>query len=107
MLQAGHLNSKRFQALIIALMVFFAVLFSAFFLALEATHTHAHGQEHKNCPICVCIQQCENLIQHVHDGCILQIAMVLPLLFLLCGALRPVVFEAAQSLVTQKVRLNN
>ncbi|ETP73650.1 hypothetical protein UYO_0287 [Lachnospiraceae bacterium JC7] len=96
-------GSKRIAAGIMGLMMLFVVLFSASFVALESVHD-CTGEE---CPICACINQCENTLRQVGGGMDLQPDPVLPV-FLTLIAVFPVVDSlTAETLVSRKIRLNN
>ncbi len=93
----------RITAGIMGLMMLFIVLFSAFYVAAEAGHD-CSGEE---CPICSCIQYCENTLCGIGGGTTAQISFIIPVLFILLIA---GIFTAAvpqESLVSRKVRLNN
>lgn len=52
-------KSKRIISGSIAFLMLAVMLFSAFYITAEAEHD-CSGHD---CPICVCIQQCENMLQ--------------------------------------------
>ncbi len=54
----GNLRIRKIAAGIIVVMMLFAVLFSTFFIALEADHDCC-GED---CPICAFIAVCENIL---------------------------------------------
>ena len=58
MRRSSFLKSIRLIAAILCGMVVFAVLFSAVFIAMEADHD-CSGE---NCPVCACLQLCEQFL---------------------------------------------
>ena len=66
----GH---KRIAAGIMGILMLFIVLFSAFYIAAEADHD-CTGED---CPICACIQQCENTLHQIGDGIASQAAVII------------------------------
>ena len=84
-------------------MMFVTVMFSAFFISAEANH-HCYGED---CPICVTIQLCENMLRTLGDGTVRQLSALIPLIFVLLVAAITVSELSKDTLVSQKVRLNN
>jgi len=85
------------------MLILCVMLFSTLFIAAEADHD-CKGED---CPICACIQQCENSIRQIGNGSALQMAIVAPFVFIIVSAFF-VVFDLPQeTLVLRKVRLNN
>lgn len=93
----------RIAAGIIGMMMLVIVMFSAFFIAAEKGH-HCCGED---CPVCVTIQLCENMLRTLGDGTIRQFSALVPVLFLLLVAAIYVSEVSEDTLVSQKVRLNN
>ena len=54
-------SHKKIVAGIAAFAVLFIVLFSSFYICAEADH-HCSGED---CPVCACIQICENVIRQM------------------------------------------
>ncbi len=84
-------------------LLLFIVVFSSFFIAVEAVH-ECTGEE---CPICESIERCESALRKICTGIVSLISIVLPaILFIL-----PVVIFAYRILqktpVSFKVRLND
>ena len=96
-------NVKRIAAGIMGLMMFIAVLFSAFYIAAEADHDCC-GED---CPICACIQQCENTLRGIGDGTAEQLSAVIPVMLIFLVAALPIAVLSQETLVSRKVRLNN
>ncbi|MCR5468116.1 MAG: hypothetical protein K6F37_04070 [Lachnospiraceae bacterium] len=101
----SNLFSDKKTRIISGIMVFVMLiflLFASFFVAIEAHHDCV-GED---CPICTCIEQCESIMQSAHDGLHAQVSVlpvvIFTLLFFLSGCAL-----TADSLVSQKVRLNN
>ncbi len=94
---------KRITAGILVMFIFFTMLFSAFCIAAEADHD-CTGED---CPICACIQQCENTLHQIGDGIALQAAVIIPVIFIfLCISLFTLGLPR-ETPVSGKVRLNN
>ena len=64
------------------LMLLVFVLFSAFCIAAEADHDCC-GED---CPICACIQMCENTLRGNKSGTAVQVSVLIPVLFALLPA---------------------
>ncbi|MCR4904280.1 MAG: hypothetical protein K6A23_15585 [Butyrivibrio sp.] len=97
-------NEKRkFAAAVMAVFMLVVVLFSAFFVAIEMGHD-CSGED---CPICHCIQQCENTLHHIAGGMVLQAEVILPVIFfiLTVSFLTDELYQ--QTLISQKVRMND
>lgn len=96
----GH---KRIAAGIMGILMLFIMLFSAFYIAAEADHD-CTGED---CPICACIQQCENTLHQIGDGITSQAAVIIPFVFLLVSIFLFASLFPQETLVSRKVRLNN
>lgn len=96
-------KSQRNVAILLGIVILLALLLSAFCIVAEIDHD-CTGE---NCPICACIQQCENNIRQMGDGTVAMIAAVLLIAFFLLPSLLIVTNLSQATLVTQKVRLNN
>lgn len=103
MCKAGISKSRRIIGGFLAVLTLSVLLFCALYIASEADHD-CTGE---NCPICTCIQQCENTLQKIGNGIAAGILAALParhILFLLF----PLTFVLSQETpVSRKVRLNN
>ncbi len=93
----------RITACIMGLMMLVIMLFSAFYIAAEADH-ECSGED---CPICACIQQCENTLRSIGDGISVSSSVIIPFLFVLLGAVLFVIAVSSDTLISRKVRLNN
>lgn len=96
-------NKRRIMAGIIGIMMLFVVMLSAFYIALES----GHHCEDEDCPICICIQQCENTLHQLGGVAIIQIAIIIPVVLNLVLAIRYYARLKQDTLVSQKIRLNN
>ncbi len=96
-------KAKRIAAGIMGIMMLVIVLFSAFYIAAEANHD-CTGED---CPICACIQQCENILRRVSEGTASELSAVIPVFFILFFAACFVAALPQETLITRKVRLNN
>ncbi len=97
------LKSKKVAAGIIAFMMLVVILFSVFFIAAEARHD-CSGE---NCPICACIQQCENTLNQLGDGIVCQADVIIPAIILFAAIFFSARTFCQDTLITRKVRLNN
>lgn len=100
MRDSGISNTRRIAAGIVGVMMLVVVLLSASYIAAEADHD-CTGDD---CPICVCIQQCENILNQV-GGVATQVSIVAPVVFLLLFMLFSVYSISQETLVSKKVRL--
>jgi len=88
---------------IIGIMMFFVILVSACYIAAEACHVCCED----DCPICACIQICENMLQKTGYGIVFSAQVVLAVVFL-CLFTRVFVSDTLRETpVSKKVRLNN
>ncbi|MCR5502783.1 MAG: hypothetical protein K6F53_07225 [Lachnospiraceae bacterium] len=94
---------KRSVAGILGMLLLLVVVFSAFYIASE---TH-HDCEGDDCPICACIQQCENTLGQIACGTALLTALLLPIVLALFPAFRFARVFPQETLVSIKVRLND
>lgn len=95
-------DHKRAFAVILVVMVFSAVLFSAFYMASEAEHRCTENA----CPICEYMEVCEHFLQQMgSDGVVVLSAVTAVVLLLLICMLTHPVFSLS-TLVSAKVRLD-
>ena len=89
---------------IIAMMMLLYIVFSTFFISLEANHKCA---DEENCPICVCMQICQNTLHQISDFTALAVFVFVPVL--LCVGASFVISDnlVKETPVTNKIRLNN
>ncbi len=98
-----RLQSNRFVAGIMAVMMLVVVLFSVTFIVVEIHHDCC-GED---CPVCACISQCESILQQFGYGMTLQAAVIsLAVILVLCNFLSFFI-RAQDSPVSRKVRMNN
>ena len=98
-----RINSNRIIAAIMGFMMLVVVLVSASYVAVEAVHD-CTGEE---CPICACINQCENTLRQVGGGVELQFDSVFSVFFILIMAVSGSAILTAETPVSRKIRLNN
>ena len=103
MLISGTPKHKRTVAGVLGLLLLLAMLFSAFFITAETDHDCA-GED---CPICACLQQCENTLHRIDDGNALLTAIVIPVIITLISAFLNTPEFSQETLFSRKVRLNN
>ncbi len=96
-------RAKKITAGILAVMLLFLMLFSAFYLAAEADHD-CTGED---CPICACIRQCGNTLRLMSDGAAAPVIPALLAGFFLLPVLFPAIWFSRQTPISQKVRLNS
>ncbi len=94
---------KRMPAIIMGILLSAIVLFSAFYIAAEAEHD-CSGED---CPICVCIQQCERTLQQIAAGITELAATLIPAILLAITVPLTVWVSVQGTLVSRKVRLND
>ena len=88
---------------IMAVMMLIVVLFSSFYIAAHADH-ECTGED---CPICACIQQCENNIRGIGSGVATISAVIIPVFITLLIICYGVLSLRWDTPVSTKVRLNN
>ncbi len=95
-------DRKKIIAGIAATLMLVIVVLSSFYIARHLNH---HCEDH-HCPICICIQHCENSLQQMGFGLVVMTAMIIPIAY---RASIPLFYrEIIQNTpVSQKVRLNN
>ena len=96
-------TANKIAAGIMGIMMLVIVLLSSFYSAAEAD-PDCTGED---CPICACIQQCENTLRGIGDGSATQSSAVIPVLLILFISALFVAEFSQETLVSQKVRLNN
>ena len=88
---------------IMAVMMLIVVLFSSFYIASHADH-ECTGED---CPICACIQQCENNIRGIGSGVATISAVIIPVFIAFQFISYGVSLFRLSTPVSAKVRLNN
>ena len=99
----GFDNFKRYAAGIFALMLLVVMLFSSFYIAVEAHHDCV-GEK---CEVCLAIRQCEKLLHEISDGLIVLLAIILPLTVLSDHIIFKAPVLSKSTPVSVKVRLND
>ena len=101
----GLKDSKiKIAAGIIAIMMLLYIVFSTFFISLEANHKCA---DEENCPICVCVQICQNTLHQISDFTALAVFAFVPIIFLVGVSFTVSLNLIKETPVTNKIRLNN
>ncbi len=98
-----RVNSNKIIAAIMGVMMLVVVLVSASYVAVES----GHDCTGEGCPICACINQCENTLRQVGGGVDFQADTVLPVVFILIMAVSGSAILTAETPVSRKIRLNN
>ena len=96
-------GKKRIAAGILGFLMLFAVLFSVFYVSLEADH-ECCGED---CQICVTIRQCEDILRQTGSGVTVRAAVALVFILLLIKSFSIASNVPVETLVTDKVRMNN
>ncbi|MCR5586609.1 MAG: hypothetical protein K6F77_03665 [Lachnospiraceae bacterium] len=99
-------KSSKFKLAIASIMsiaILAFVLFSAFFIA-EEIHHDCCGED---CPICACLEQCENTLTQICDGLVAQFAVIIPVVSLLLAIIILDCQNSSETLVSKKVRLDD
>ncbi|MBR4204500.1 MAG: hypothetical protein IKQ92_03390 [Clostridia bacterium] len=101
----GRGNIGRFWAFAAAMTLLAVVLFSAFFLAVEANHD-CTGED---CPICACVLLCEKTLRSggLDGEYSARSAAIVPPLVLLFAVLSVGALFSRETPVSGKMRLNN
>ncbi len=103
MCNSSKSKALRIAAVTMGLMMLILVLFSAFYIAAEAEHECCD----EGCPICACIQQCENTLHGIGDGTAAGLAVIAPIILILLTAAFTITAVSRDTLISRKVRLNN
>lgn len=100
--QDMNADRKRFAGIMGILMLFF-ILFSSVYMIAEADH-ECTGD---HCPVCVCIEQCENMLYQIGTGVITVIEVIIPVLYTAFYAVLISHVFTGETLISEKVRMNN
>lgn len=97
------IGSKRIAARLTVVLLLVVLLFSVFFIAVEADHDCTH----EDCTICACLRCCEFVLRRLIGGS--SAAAFVPVLgaALIISALFPVSVRIQDTPVSAKIRLNN
>ena len=93
----------RIAAGVLIVLVLFVMLFSVFYIAVEAGHD-CSGED---CEICLCLHHCESLLRQLRFGAVLCVALLAAAPVIIGAALCCVRFAVSDSPVARKVRLNH
>ena len=99
----SYSRSRRIAAGLIGFLMLFAILFFSFYIAAESHHDCC-GED---CEICACMEQCGNALHEVRDTGVAQTAAAAFALLLLFQSLIKTTEIQKETLVSQKIRLNN
>ena len=96
-------KQKRIAAGIIGILMIIVMLFSAFYISTETGHD-CIGED---CPICACVQQCENVLHKIGGGLAFIISVIAPIICVVICAFLFVSDIQKQTLISRKIRMNN
>ena len=96
-------HTRRCAAGVMGFMMLLIVLFSAFYITVETDHD-CSGED---CPICICVERCDEMLHQVASGAVALAAVVVPVICILHSAILLIHAFSQGTLVSQKVRLNN
>ncbi len=99
----AHGKMKKSMAGIMALMMLVVMLLSCTFVA---AHTHHECSGH-DCPVCACIHRCESMMRGFDDNTAGSANLFIPFLFVFTVIFAQVNPVADNTLISDKVRLNN
>ena len=97
------MKSRRILSLILAVLVLAILMFSALYIAVESDHDCA-GHD---CPVCLCIRQCEAIISMFSIGQVKTVRALLSVIFFIAILHFTLSFCVKATPVSRKVRLNN
>lgn len=99
----GFHTRERFTAVFLSVLLLVTVVLATFYIAEESDH-HCSGDD---CPICLCLHQCENIVQTLYGGDTPSPAAGAAAVFFAVLSLIFSYFAAADTLIVRKVRMNN
>lgn len=94
---------RRITAMLVSAMMLAAILCSAVYIATETGHD-CSGED---CPICACLQICDNILNRIGGGTALQEPGALQAVRFVLLVPLPVCYAIRDTLILQKVRMNN
>ncbi len=94
---------KKAAAGLLSALLLFVLLFSAFYIAEE----HDHDCSGEDCPVCACILQCENTLHQMGSGVAVRTAVVTAIILILSVFVFSLPVSVQETLVSQKIRLND
>ncbi len=98
-----YLNGRKITACIMAFMMLLFMLSSFFFISSHVHH-NCHGED---CPVCACIQMCENSIRGCGSEAAAVASVIIPILAFILTISAGVNSFTPDTLVSRKVRLDN
>ena len=96
-------KSKRIAAGVIGMLMIIVMLFSAFYISSETGHDCV-GED---CPICACVQQCENVLHKIGGGLAFIISAIVPVICAVICAFLFVSDIQKNTLISRKIRMND
>ena len=96
-------KERRITTVLIVSVLLCMLLFSSFYIVKERCHDCA-GED---CPICMVIEQCENSLKTLTNGHILEVVVGFVLSFTMILSFYQESISCQNTLINQKVRLNN
>ena len=96
-------KQKRIAAGIIGMLMIIVMLFSAFYISSETGHD-CIGED---CPICACVQQCENVLHKIGSGLAFIISAIVPVISAVICVFLFVSDIQKQTLISRKIRMND
>ena len=103
MVNTGISKAKRITAAAMGILLLAVILFSSVYIAAETGHD-CTGDD---CPICACIQICENAINQIVSGAVNTASTWVPAAFLILSAVLLGCPAVSETLISNKIRLNN
>lgn len=97
-------SKKKIAAGIIVTMMLLYIVLSAFFISLEANHK---CEDEENCPICECMQICQNTLHQISDFAAVAVFAFVPVLLCLGVFVSVSLNLKKETPVSYKIRLNN
>ncbi len=88
---------------IMAAMILLVMMFSAIFIV---SHTD-HDCTGEDCPVCACLQQCENILHGAGDGSRVTVSGIIPIVLITGFILVSYGIVISDTPVSAKVRMNN
>jgi hypothetical protein len=86
-----------------AVMILFVMMFSAIFIVFHTDHD-CTGED---CPVCACLQQCENILHGAGDGSQFTASGIIPFVLITGFILVSSSIVISDTPVSAKVRMNN
>ncbi len=96
-------TAKRVSAAVIAAALLLVFFLAGAFIALESDHEC----EGENCPVCECLEQCGITLRQLGMSLAKPGVSLFTFFFLITGTLRYIIVVCRQTLVSNKVRLND